>query len=455
MNIYDVIVIGAGPVGLIATQEALSQKKSVLLIDKDMGANYSFSPLDLEVSNLSKGKLGGIGGTSNIWHGQGVRFPREFIESYFVNSREWNYLRYSSISEEVEKIFGLTIEPDNNTKLFKRLRELIQEYRNVQLRVSHIPTKIDSWESIFKKVLQNSKLEIKKCNVQSLEFTKNYVSKIITDTGEISVNQETLIILAANSLGNVEILLRSEEKNNILFPGIGRSLYDHPHAVCLTFDARGNFHFLSNSFTYLVKKLFKVKVKKKFVVVNKNHEIGIFEIHPKYSMSRDLNLMMKISYKFLSKLFHYPLLKPERIEVWIQIEQDSEDQENVSERIFKLDKDQLIWEYSLGKKDLARFEFIAAEATSILGSFGFGLERSHLNSDAMVFDTAAHPSGTIRPGYQPTESSFSFEGRCNIYSNLMVAGGALIGTGSWVNPTLPIMTMTLGNVRSYLCKSEH
>ena len=81
---------------------------------------------------------------------------------------------------------------------------------------------------------------------------------------------------------------------------------------------------------------------------------------------------------------------------------------------------------------------------------GFKLESSFKRNEALDPKTAFHPSGGIEVGYNLQKYSFDYEGLSNKYKNLMVGGSATIGTGSWVNPTLPVMTIMLGNVRKAL-----
>jgi flavin-dependent dehydrogenase len=84
--IYDVVIIGAGPTGLIAAKESLKYKKKVLLIDKGNEGNYPYLPffsLATEEKILSE-RLGGIGGTSNSWHGQGLKFPKKYFEIFIL-----------------------------------------------------------------------------------------------------------------------------------------------------------------------------------------------------------------------------------------------------------------------------------------------------------------------------------------------------------------------------------
>jgi choline dehydrogenase-like flavoprotein len=92
-------------------------------------------------------------------------------------------------------------------------------------------------------------------------------------------------------------------------------------------------------------------------------------------------------------------------------------------------------------------------AEKMLKGNGFTTDPRYIRNQMFVPKTAFHPSGSIELGNDPKEHSFNFEGLSNHYQNLMVGGSATIGSGSWVNPTLPVMTIMLGNIRDYLTQT--
>jgi hypothetical protein len=452
--IYDVVIIGAGPTGLIAAKESLKYKKKVLLIDKGNEGNYPYLPffsLAIEEKILSE-RLGGIGGTSNSWHGQGLKFPKKYFENYFLDSKFWSYSRYLELAKQVEKIFGMNINESNKTIKFRRLRKKISSIKNITLQVSHIPSYLPSWKKIFSSVLKNRDLVYLKDEVDYLLMDENKVSRIVLKSrNNIEICNSTLVVLSTNALGNIKILLKSEEMNSLRFPGIGMDLYDHPHLEALKFGISGNRMLMTNTFSYLPLKVFRIKLKKKFVVEHEEEEIGIFEINLKYKENNGLTLFMRIYHKILRVLFGYSFRSPEYVSVWIQIEQKNNGYKQ-KDRIFALEKNELLWKFEMNNEDHNRFKIISRAAIEMLSSNGFKLKENLLNNSKPFYRTAAHPSGTVSVGYDPKLHTFNFEGLSNIYQNLMISGSAIIGTGSWVNPTLPIMTLTLGNIRNYFDK---
>lgn len=448
---YDVVIIGAGPTGLIAAKESLKYKKKVLLIDKGNEGNYPYLPfysLATEEKILSE-RLGGIGGTSNSWHGQGLKFPKKYFESYFLGSKFWSYSRYLELSKQVEKIFGMNISENNKVTKFRGLRKKITPMKNITLQVSHIPSHLPSWKKIFSSVLKSRDLVYLKDEVDYLLMDENKVSRIVLkSSNDIEICNSTLVVLSTNALGNIKILLKSEEMNLLEFPGIGMHLYDHPHLEALKFGVSGNRMLMTNTFSYLPLKAFRIKLKKKFVVECEDEEIGIFEINLKYKENDRLILFMRICHKILRLFFGYSLRSPEYVSVWIQIEQNNNGYKQ-KDRIIVLERNELLWKFEINNEDHNRFKIISRAAIEMLTANGFNLEENLLDNPEPFYRSAAHPSGTVSVGYNPKLHTFNFEGLSNIYQNLMISGSALIGTGSWVNPTLPIMTLTLGNIRNY------
>ena len=451
MENYDVIVIGGGPIGLIAAKEALRQNKKVLIIHKPENQEHHYSP---DLSALPKEELDkarGIGGTANAWHGQAMRFPRQYFIDHFKDSKYWTYERYLQISKEIEKIFGLKIENDNETKYFSQIKKRIPKNAKIMLKVAYVPRKIRNWNELFADELKNKKLDILKESVFSLSIQESWISSINTVSGKkIHFTKSTLVVLAANALGNIEILMNTENTNATFFPGIGYEFFDHPHAITQSIKPEGDINFLGSTFKYPMRSMFRIKIKKKFVVFKGNQEIGVFELHPVYSNLLENNLLMKIIQKIVLVIFRKQVIRPDKIEVWVQIEKSNKGINKKRGRAFYIDAGKLHWSYEISAEDLRRFHEITEEAIGMLEMNGFKLESSFKRNEALDPKTAFHPSGGIEVGYNLQKYSFDYEGLSNKHKNLMVGGSATIGTGSWVNPTLPVMTIMLGNVRKAL-----
>jgi hypothetical protein len=448
---YDVIIIGAGPIGLIAAKEALRQNKKVLLMHKPENQEHLYSP---DLSVLPKNELDllrSIGGTANAWHGQGMRFPRQFFLNYFKESKYWTYERYLQLSQEVEQIFGMKIVDDNDTTYFEEIKKRIPKNARISLKVSHVPRKIANWHDLFAGEIKNKNLNILKESVASLSIHKNSISCINTSSGKnMYLKESTLVILAGNPLGIIELLMNTEITNSQFFPGIGNDLFDHPHAITQQFEPIGDINFLGNTFKYPICNFYRTKIKKKFVVSRGNQEIGIFELNPVYSNLVKNSILMKIFQKFIIKLFGKLIPKPDRIDVWVQIEKTKNGSNQKNGRVFYIDNGKLNWTYEITAEDLLRFDEITTEAITMLEKNGFKLDTRFQSNKMLHPKSAFHPSGTIKVGYDLQEYSFNYEGFSNKYRNLMVGGSALIGAGSWINPTLPIMTIMLGNIREAL-----
>jgi len=446
----DVIVVGAGPCGLTATKVCLERGLHVLLIDSGTGSTYPYSSIEIKDNRVPQSNLGGIGGTARIWHGQIVRMPEEF--EFFNNSKSWDYSRYLAESQSIEKLFGVNF---GNVILSKASKIDNQKPKFEELPVKIVRTFVarnsTNWEKLFRRELRNRKCDYYEDKVKFLTIQKDKVVEIQCESGtKIKVEPKMLVILAANSLANNLILRESQfaDGNKNPFRGLLTTAFDHPYKVMATLEANSANAILNGSVFYRpIKSHFRIKVRRKFVVSHKNREIGLFELRPQFGYRYGTNRILRLVNNIWILCFRKNLFRVKRFDLWIQIEMKKPTEFTFS--------DSIVLEASGEAKNVGndeRFRIV------------FGVARDYLNSlfsedpsfRLMEFDSdpigAHHPSGTVEAGYDRKRFSFNFEGESLDYSNLLLTGGALVSSGSWVNPTLSLMAFAQGNVRSKIKK---
>lgn len=429
---FDVVIIGAGPTGLITTYEAIRKGLKVLMIDQGEFRNPDYSAISKHWDQHGEKRLGGIGGTANAWMGQSLRFSKTFFEHLFANDRSWDFSTYLKYALEVEKVVGVQVSPSNCWSGNRRLQKNIIFTAGIRIQNSFMPIE-QRWSKIFSKTLRSSNLSFFICHVDSLILAQDQIGGLRTSKGDFSFSKSNgIFILSANTICNSRILEATNAKSNAeVFLNLSASIYDHPFRTKLFFDGCGSRWLQRNTFTYTLKSLFRTKVKDKFVVELNENEIGVFELRPEYQ----LNLIGKIVNRFSLSIFGYSPFRASKIGIWVQIAQELRQESSPSST-------QISW------ADQVRFAYIENSAREFMKSNGYVELKTE--PDEVEFSQAFHPSGSIKAGFDFEKYSFAPDGKSLVFKNLLLTGGAIIENGSWFNPTLPIMTIALKAAREII-----
>jgi hypothetical protein len=440
MQGYDVIIIGSGPSGLIWAHEAINSNLKVLMIDQQTLAADEYSATGEPWQQVGNIVLGGVGGTANAWQGQSILLDEIQFQKIFDGAIWWNFDKYIKISNEIANILRIRLDIRSD-KIINQIKSKLFLPKNVNIKFSFMPLEL-SWKKIFKSVVTSKNITFEDRRLESLvSYSEIITSLNFADGSTLEVNDQVTIVLAANAINNVRILKQSEENGRIRFPNIGQQIYDHPWRTKLQFQTRTNSFAKLPVFRYVYRLNFKMRLKTKFEVLKGCESIGVFEIRPVYLGSIFYKSIIKLSLI----LFRRSVLFPKKIEVWCQIAQVVQ-----GENGFPIEKKAISSTQNLlSNEDLSRLLEVENTAKIMLLNSGFN---EIVSEDLISVSQAFHPSGTILLGNDPNLQSFNFEGKSNRYGNLYLAGSAGLKNCSWINPTLTILIVSLGNARLALSK---
>jgi hypothetical protein len=440
MQAYDVIIIGSGPSGLIWAQEAINSNLKVLIIDQQNLVADEYSSIGEPWQQVGNIVLGGVGGTANAWQGQSILLDEIQFEKIFGGAIWWDFDKYIKISNEIANILRIRLDIRTD-RIVNQIKSKLNLPKNVNLKFSFMPLEL-SWKKIFKSVVMSKNITFENRRLESLMSSNEKITALnFADGSNIEVSDQVIIVLAANAINNARILKQSEQNEGIRFPNIGRRIYDHPWRTKLQFQTRTNSFAKLPEFRYFYRLHFKMRIKNKFEVLKGSEAIGVFEIRP-------VN-MGSVFYKSITKLslliFRRSVFFPKKIEIWCQIAQAIKDEND-----FSIEKEvSSSTQNARSNEDSSRLLEVENTARLMLINSGFN---EIVNKDSVSVSQAFHPSGTILLGNNPDLHSFNFEGKSNRYGNLYLAGSAGLKNCSWINPTLTILIISLGNARLALSK---
>ena len=301
------VIIGAGTNGLYLANMLLDRGMDVLLLER--GDDFmKFYPKDeiLSIgrfnSGIQNGRVIGIGGTTNLWGGQLVKFDREDVETC---DGGWP--------------IEMKILDDYYNKV---LENLDVKYLDNELLNTHFRCVYTSWlkEPNFKKLF-GAKLKSKiYTNVRDIDlsFYEGRVLEVnfFSNGEKIILNDVGNVVLAAGTIENVRIMTKLREKVNCPFrdnSNIGMYFQDH---LDLTIGK-----IVKPTSQFLTKISTRVsggqKFQPKFVINKSSHDVlgcsFIFNLDSDFSSHYNLfkgfiknlinnNLQVRLNLKFLKSL---------------------------------------------------------------------------------------------------------------------------------------------------------
>lgn len=287
-----IIIIGAGLNGLTLAEILLDKGFEVILIENGNENFKNFSPEGFFNSGLNHvgikiGRCKGIGGTTNLWGGQLVKFVKtDFDKNSFYDQPNWpitwdemkllyskasQFLGYNSDMDE----FVSHLSPETDLELFYShwlkqpnfkffIWEKIKNHKNL----------------IFHENSQVIDLNFKNKKCKEVVFVNDKETKNISDFDNV--------ILSCGTIEIVKLMLACQKKEDIPFNNnmfIGKYFHDH---ICLKPAKIINaspafFELFSNS----IKKGIKIQPKIRFSnTITKSNKI---EVSGYFSFNNDIN----------------------------------------------------------------------------------------------------------------------------------------------------------------------
>jgi hypothetical protein len=425
---YDLIVIGAGPAGLMWVHTGITMGKKVLLIDQGSYSEPSYSSIKLPLSSESKIKLGGIGGTANAWQGQCVRLEKNQFEAIFKPTSDADFDDYLRESALIETLLGIKIG-NRSSKLERRARRELNLTDEIGVKFSYIPSILD-WRKIFRTSLSHNNLDYLEATVTSLDSEKNRISGIVLkENKKMLVGESTKVVVTTNAITTNKLLngLDSSLKEN---GNRDTWVFDHPWRTKYRYINRKNIFVRRKLFNFHVGLGYRMTSKYKFEVRAEGEPIGVFELRPDFQG----HIIHKAIARGTQKVFGVSIIAPNFIDVWCQISQ--------SKKHSYGDSDSL--ENALDLDDIARLEYVEKTAGKILEKTGFKFVSEIENSS---IEQAFHTTGTVEFSSEGNLQKFDYPGVANKIKNLHVSGAACLGNCSWINPTFSILVLASLNAK--------
>ncbi len=425
---YDLIVIGAGPAGLMWTHTGIIMGKKVLLIDQGGYSEPSYSSIKISLESESEVQLGGIGGTANAWQGQCVRFEKNQFNAIFKSTSDADFDEYLRESAHVEKLLGIKLG-NRAPKLERRARRELNLTDEIGVKFSYIPS-ILNWRKIFRATLSHSNLDYQEATVTSLEFENNHISGIVSkENKKMLVGESTKVVVTTNAITTNRLLrdLDSPPKEN------GDEdvwVFDHPWRTKYRYINRKNIFVRRKLFNFHIGLGYRMTSKYKFEVRVEGEPIGVFELRPDFQG----HFINKVIARGTQKVFGVSIIAPNFIDVWCQISQSKKHSYGKFDTL----------ENALNLSDIARLEYVEKTARKILEKTGFKLI-SEIESSSI--EQAFHTTGTIEFSSEGNLQKFNYPGRANKATNLYVSGAACLGNCSWINPTFSILVLASLNAK--------
>ena len=449
------VIVGAGPAGLTAARVAISRGCEILVIDRGVHPNPSYS-----TANIPPGKesapTGGIGGTARIWSGQLI----PLMEKDFATGDFDHLISRASYGKHVSEVYSWFKLRKPRLLYFRA----IHSFPKIRHRTDYsLVLKNPQLERYFLNTIRQIKSSILYREVSRFEVDANSsVCLVFMDGSKLDLNEEDVVILAAGTMGNTRILLSSDLPQQV--KNLGKNLSDHPSGYVgrirpkhLYGAYRAPSIRLAPNYSLRIKHL---------VGLESTSGYGCFEIHPHKSpiqlkelrnsvkvwgWSRVvIDIAVRLTNFFLGILPFQTWRIAQGADVWMQFEQV-----NRLESRVVLDGRNFQYEWGLGCEDLDNYNRNLAEIERILAPSCGNIDLDYLDTILNLNNWAIlanHPSGTVSD-----KDVISHGGISSLLGEkyrLVIAGGAILPRSSWVNPTLTIMAITAFGVDKIIRDSK-
>jgi hypothetical protein len=433
---YDLIILGAGPAGMVCADYAASLGKRVLILDS---SERNIFLLDEWGSSNASSRMvaGGLGGQSNVWGAQIVYPEFAFLKKLKKLIAADNFWVNELISDLDYLIKKLQLPIDVGNKYYADelfLKDFFETKYSIYLKKNNL-------SYYFSRLIEYVDY-IDNTEVNSITVEGDGHTFISTNNGGLHIPPKVKVILALGAVETTILLKKSNIRTQI---ALGNNLQDHPEGVILT--VRGKH--IPNIRNGPLRKFGGATLKRKFEVSSDNgKQQGVVEFH--YNLKGDVDKSKWFGALSLTRLFGFYvnaiclkllgklLLPVSSIHIWLQIQQAANPKNHIS-----VDSNGPRISWGLSDEDR---DFIFEVHDKLLPEFlKLGMDvlfslRSCHNIDNQ-FRPAFHPSGTVPSHQNPKFGFVDAYGRIHNLQNYAIASAATLPIASWYNPTLLIMAI--------------
>jgi hypothetical protein len=437
LDCFDVIVLGAGPAGLVAAMSSVTDNLRVAIID---APDLNLRNVDSQTTIPKVELYSNVGGNTRYWGGQIAYFSIDelhtFVESAGISLNEVEKLQNEM--REVAKSLGLAFDLEN--KYYDIFQEkYIFNFKHVY---STYVKSLDITKLFgIQNLLKRQTIELIQGKVKKLSIYDGRCTGILmSDENYLKVNSNQAVFIALGAIGSTELLMRSlpEVASKFLHP-----MVDHPHGYVAAFktkrasDVYRRTHFKVDSKSFKRKFLMKSTDTKSAGIAELHYE---FYEHSFPNITRvplnKFEAVMQLLNRFSLKFFRVPISRPRLIWVWVQIEQLPS-----SRNLPRFGKNNVIeFPFGLSEMDLKLIEEFQSILITEIESAGLELVwRADSEYVANHFEGAYHPSGSLPMNINSEISLVAPYGSFKQVQNLFIASSATWPKPSWVNPTFMLI----------------
>jgi len=435
INIFDSVVLGKGPLGILTSYKLIKKGKKVLNIDSGIGLKFLQENMSLN-SNIAwldinqKPSLN-KSASNYMWLGASMGWPSDYFENGLNSSKSLPITidEISSSYDQVAKILELSnfdfkknIPYDNNNPLPAKDFDYIfaKVTNNLYLKnLTSFLLKNDNYKFIDNLIAKKITLNDENTAIEAINYPDMKEKKIITKN----------VYMCLGAVENTRVLLNSRDNLDINLNYLGNNLSDHisiPFAKVQIKDMKNFKEFFESSEDSPSSKLwpritYKNPDLQSFCYVDKFHTRKIKDnFFAKKLLKYEGNAFLNL---FIEKKINedsFIDIDPDNSKLLINFIISNEEFENIVEAFHKY------------------LDYFSKNFPELkISKFNYSIK------NLMDFNTTNHPTGTTRMSLKPSEGVVDKYGRLWNHRNIFIYGSSVFPMASYIHPTF--MSMSLAN----------
>jgi choline dehydrogenase-like flavoprotein len=491
----DLCIIGAGAAGLCLAHEFLGTNRRVILleggdarVEPQSQDIYKSDIIGLHHRGIHEGRLRVLGGTTIVWSGQVLPLAEvDYLERPWVRHSGWPVARgeLEPYYRRAEQFLGLGPQTYDEASLPSG-RPALPPFDRDRLRVvlsqfSPAPDLARRGRSSLSRA--NNVLVLKHANVVRIQTDSEATAvehvAIRSLGGRAGRVSARAYALCCGAIENARILLASDRVESCGIGNrhdlVGRFFQDHPmilgpavHAVSdgawrrafLPFISRGikrGPHLVLNEAYQRLQQTLQVagffgfdtavdcpieSAKLLLRAVRKPHLRAGWREHLRNTLREPARVLVTAADRYLTGRSVFDNSGPMRLRIVCEQEPNPDSRVTLGERRDALGMRRAVLDWRIGELELHSIRNFARVVGGEFERLGIG-RIDHPSCDESLVRDHFHQSGTTRMHEDPKQGVVDGTSRVHGIDNLFIGGSSVFPTGSWVNPTLTIIALSL------------